>query len=175
MAWISKHIHHIMWDVITSPCLNFNNDLTNPPRNLGHGCVTMFSHFYVGVIKNNFISHFTGDVINYLCWDLSFSMFVKGATGWNLGFFPSSMLCMGSVQIRPSISLTLWISWYRWSTYDIDNGYLIVLDWQALLPSSIFLKLLYWCVYQELCPKPCFWNQDVRYDIHLFGWIWIKL
>ena len=58
-----------MWDEITyNPFANFNS-------------------YSVEVLKwiSNFISHFTGNVIIYPCWDKSQSVLVKGTLVWSAG------------------------------------------------------------------------------------------
>ena len=42
-----------------------------------------WSRWSLGI--SNFIPHFTGFVITYPCWDQSYSMFVRGATGLSFG------------------------------------------------------------------------------------------
>ena len=65
-AWICNHIHYKMWDEINYPFLNFNGATVE-----------------VWEWISNFIPHITGHVITYPCWDLSYTMLVKVATGRN--------------------------------------------------------------------------------------------
>ena len=60
VLWISNHIHYKKWGEISYPFPNFN------------GCTNEVWEWI-----SNFISHFTGHVISYPCWDLSQSMLVK--------------------------------------------------------------------------------------------------
>ena len=61
---ISNHIHYKVWYEITYPFPSFNGATVE-----------------VWEWMSNFISHFTGHVITYPCWDLSQTMLVKGAPG----------------------------------------------------------------------------------------------
>ena len=65
-AWICNHIHYKMWDEINYPFLNFNGATVE-----------------VWEWISNFIPHITGHLITYPCWDLSYTMLVKVATGRN--------------------------------------------------------------------------------------------
>ena len=51
-VWISNYIYYKLWDEIIYPFLNFN------------GCNVEVYEWI-----SNFIPHFTGHVITYLCWD----------------------------------------------------------------------------------------------------------
>ena len=53
-AWISNHIHYNAWDEMTHPFPNFNGTTVE-----------------VWEWISNFIPHFTGHEICYLCWDFS--------------------------------------------------------------------------------------------------------
>ena len=64
---ISNYSYYKVWDEITHPFLNFNG-----------GAVEVWKWI------NNFISHFTGQVNIYSCWDLIKSMLLKGHPEWLL-------------------------------------------------------------------------------------------
>ena len=51
-AWISNYIHYKVWDEFISPFPNFNSVAVE-----------------VWEWISNFVPHFTGHVITYLCWD----------------------------------------------------------------------------------------------------------
>ena len=51
-AWISKYIHYKMYDEITSPFPNFNSATVE-----------------VWEWKSNFITHLTGHMVTYSCWN----------------------------------------------------------------------------------------------------------
>ena len=61
-TWMSNHIHYKVWNEITYPFINFNG-------------VTVEVYEWI----SNFISHFTGQVITYPCWDYSQSKLAKWA------------------------------------------------------------------------------------------------
>ena len=61
-TWISNHILYKAWDDITHPFQNFNGETIE-----------------IWEWISNFISHFTGYVITYLCWDYRKSILVNKA------------------------------------------------------------------------------------------------
>ena len=63
-AWISNHIRYSVWDEITYQLPNFISATVE-----------------VWEWISNFIPHLTMHVITFPCWDLSYTMLVKGAPG----------------------------------------------------------------------------------------------
>ena len=64
ISWIGNYINYNVWDEITYPFPNFN------------GCTVDVWEWI-----SNFILHIIGHVMTYPCWDLSYTMIVKGAHG----------------------------------------------------------------------------------------------